>query len=51
MSSMCVLCDFIDLGSTEPPTQWVLGDLFLGVKQLGPEADHSLPTSAKVMSS
>jgi hypothetical protein len=30
------------------PTQWVLGALSLGIKQLGHEADHSPPSSAQV---
>jgi hypothetical protein len=36
------------LGPTQPPTQWVLGDLTLGVKRPGREADHSPPTSFEV---
>jgi hypothetical protein len=36
------------LGPTQPPIQWVPGALSLGVKQLGCEADHSPPSSAKV---
>jgi hypothetical protein len=36
------------LGPTQPPIQWVLGALSLGVKQPGSEADHSPPSSAKV---
>jgi hypothetical protein len=36
------------VGSTQPPVQWVLGALSLGVKWLGHEADHSLPSNAKV---
>jgi hypothetical protein len=36
------------LGPTQPPIQWVPGVLSLGVKQLGCEADHSPPSSAKV---
>jgi hypothetical protein len=36
------------LGPTQPPIQWVPGDLFLAVKWLGHEADHSPPSSAKV---
>jgi len=36
------------LGPTHPPVQRVPGILFLGVKWLGSEADHSLPPSAKV---
>jgi len=35
------------LGSTQPPTQWVLG-LSPGVKQLGHGIDHPPPSSAKV---
>jgi hypothetical protein len=37
-----------NLGPTQPLIQWVLETLSLGVKQLGCEADHSLPSSAKV---
>jgi hypothetical protein len=33
---------------TQPPIQWVPWALSLGVKKKGREADHSLPTSAKV---
>jgi hypothetical protein len=29
------------LGPTQPPIQWVLGALSLGVKRPGREADHS----------
>jgi hypothetical protein len=36
------------LEPTQPPMQWVLGALSLGVKQLGHDADHSPPSSAKV---
>jgi hypothetical protein len=36
------------LGPTQPPIQWVLGALFLGIKRPGREADHSLPSSAEV---
>jgi hypothetical protein len=36
------------LGPTQPPIQWVPGTLSLGVKQLGCEADHSLPPSSEV---
>jgi len=36
------------LGSTQPLVQWVLGFFPLGVKQLGHEVNHSLPSSAKV---
>jgi hypothetical protein len=36
------------LGPTQPPIQWVPGVLSLGVKRLGREADHSLPSSAEV---
>jgi hypothetical protein len=34
------------LGPTQPPIQWVPGDLSPGVKREGREADHSPPTSA-----
>jgi len=37
------------LGPTQPPIQWVLGVLSAGVKWQGCEADHSSPSSAKVM--
>jgi hypothetical protein len=33
---------------TQPPIQWVPGALFLGVKRLGREADHSPASSAEV---
>jgi hypothetical protein len=36
------------LGPTQPPVQWVPGALSLGVKRLGREADHSLPSSTEV---
>jgi hypothetical protein len=36
------------LGPAQPPIQWVPGALSLGVKQLGRDADHSPPTSAKI---
>jgi hypothetical protein len=36
------------LGPTQPPIQWVTGALSLGIKQLGHEADHSPPSSAKI---
>jgi hypothetical protein len=36
------------LGPTQPPIQWVPGDLSLGVKRLGREADRSPQSSAKV---
>jgi hypothetical protein len=36
------------LGSMQPPIQWVLGALSLGVKRQGREAHHSPPTSAEV---
>jgi hypothetical protein len=35
------------LGPTQPPIQWVLGALSLGVKRPGHEADHSPPSSAE----
>jgi hypothetical protein len=38
----------IGLGPTQPPIQWVLGALSLGVKRPGREADHSPPSSAEV---
>jgi hypothetical protein len=33
---------------TQPPIQWVLWALSLGVKRPGSEADHSPPSSAEV---
>jgi hypothetical protein len=36
------------LWSTQPPIQWVPGDLSFGVKRTGREADHPRPTSAEV---
>jgi hypothetical protein len=38
----------IILMPTQPPIQWVPGALSLGVKQLGHEAYHLSPSSAKV---
>jgi hypothetical protein len=35
-------------GPTQPPIQWVLGALSLGVKLPGREVDHSLPSTAEV---
>jgi hypothetical protein len=34
------------LGPTQPPVQWLLGALSLGIKQLAHKADHSLASSA-----
>jgi hypothetical protein len=36
------------LGPTQPPIQWVPGALYLRVKWLGCEADHTPPPSAKI---
>jgi hypothetical protein len=36
------------LGPTQPPIQWVVGTLSLGVKRQGREADHSPPSSIEV---
>jgi hypothetical protein len=36
------------LGPTQPPIQWVLGALSLGVKWQGHKADCSPPSSAEV---
>jgi hypothetical protein len=36
------------LGPTQPPIQWVLRAVSLGVKRPGREANHSLPSSAEV---
>jgi hypothetical protein len=38
----------LDLGSTQPPIQWVPGTLAPEVKRSVREADHSPPTSAEV---
>jgi hypothetical protein len=43
-----IIISRLDLGLTHPLIQWVPGTLSLWVKQLGCEADHSLPCSAKV---
>jgi hypothetical protein len=39
------------LGPTQPPIQWVSGDLSLGIKRPGREADYSLPSRAEVKNS
>jgi hypothetical protein len=36
------------LGPTQPPIRWVPGDLSLGVKRPGREADHSPASSTEV---
>jgi len=36
------------LGLTQPPVQWVLGALYLGVKRPRREVDHSPSSSAEV---
>jgi hypothetical protein len=38
----------LGLGPAQPPVQWILEAVFLGVKQLGCKADHSPPRSAEV---
>jgi len=38
----------IFLFTTQPPIQWAIGALSLGVKRLGREADYSPPYSAVV---
>jgi hypothetical protein len=38
----------LSLGPIQPPNQWVLGCLTLGVNQLALEADHSSTSSAEV---
>jgi hypothetical protein len=35
-------------GATQPLIQWIPETFSLGVKQSGPEADHSPPSSAEV---
>jgi hypothetical protein len=36
------------VGHTQPSLEWVAGALSPGVKQLGHEADHSLPSGTEV---
>jgi len=36
------------LGPTQPPIQWILEAVYLGVKRSRREADHSPPSSAEV---
>jgi hypothetical protein len=36
------------LGPTQPPIQWIPGNLFPGLKRGERETDHSLPSSAEV---
>jgi hypothetical protein len=36
------------VGVTQPPTQWISGAVSPGIKWLGREADHSLPSSVEV---
>jgi hypothetical protein len=36
------------LGPTQPPIQWISGDLSLVVKQPAREADHALQSSAEI---
>jgi hypothetical protein len=36
------------LRPTQPPIQWLLADVSLGLKQQGHETDHSSPCSAEV---
>jgi hypothetical protein len=36
------------LGPTQPPIQWVLKALSLGVKRPGREADHTPPSSGEI---
>jgi hypothetical protein len=36
-----------DLGPTQPPSQWVKGDLSMGVKRLVRKTDRSPPTSVE----
>jgi hypothetical protein len=38
----------LSLWPTQPPIRWVSGAVFLGVKRLGREADHSLPPTVEV---
>jgi hypothetical protein len=35
------------LGLTQPPIEWVPGVIFLGIKRVGREGDHS-PSSAEI---
>jgi hypothetical protein len=41
-------CVRTTLGHTQPPIEWLPGDLSLRVKRPGREADHSPPPSAKI---
>ena len=36
------------MGLTQPLVQWVSGVIFVGIKQVGREADHSSPSIAEV---
>jgi hypothetical protein len=36
------------LNSAQTPIKWIQGDISLGIKRPGSEADHSLPSSAGV---
>jgi len=47
-SNLYIIASRTALGPTQPRIQWVPGALSLGVKRLGHEADHSLPSSAEV---
>jgi hypothetical protein len=42
------IVDHMILGPTQPPIQWVVGAISMGVKRPGREADHSPPSSAEV---
>jgi hypothetical protein len=41
----------MEIWPTQPPTQWVPGDLWKGKKWPGHEADHSPPSSCEVYKS
>jgi hypothetical protein len=45
---LITIASTMDLGSTQPPVQWISGILSLGVKWLWREADHSPPSTAEV---
>jgi hypothetical protein len=45
--SLFTIVSRMALGPTQPPNDWVQGDLSLGVKQPRREADHSPPSSTE----
>jgi hypothetical protein len=47
-SFLAPVLKYLFLWPTQPPIQWVPGSLTLGLKQLGREADHTLPSSPEL---